>query len=65
MYTIYSTGDIVFWKPNGTVASVWTSDGLHCNEYGLASCNFLTKAIVHATRWTIITLDKILKAESI
>ncbi len=61
-YTIYNTGDIVFWKPNGTVTHVWTDDGLHCGKGTLIHSNFLTKTIVHCTRYAIIALDRFLKA---
>jgi hypothetical protein len=61
-YTIYNTGDIIFWKPNGEVAHVWTSDGLYCGEEHLQAANFLTKAIVHLTRWSVTLVDRILKA---
>lgn len=61
MYTIYNTGDIVFRKPDGSVASVWTSDGLYASESGLAPINWLTKLIVEATRMAVIAIDKVLK----
>ena len=62
MYTIYNTGDIIFWKPDGSVASVWTNDGLYCNDYGITPSNWLTKAIVQATRHAVIALNRVLKA---
>ena len=61
-YTIYNTGDIIFWKPNGDVAHVWTSDGLYCSEGTFVQSNFLTKAIVHCTRYAVIAIDRFLKA---
>lgn len=54
MYTIYNTGDIIWWKPDGSVASVWTSDGLYFGEDGLIKSNWLTKTIVHAVRYVTI-----------
>jgi hypothetical protein len=62
MYTIYNTGDIVFRKPDGSTASVWTNDGLYADEYGMAPANWLTKLIVHATRLSVIAIDKFFKA---
>lgn len=62
MYTIYNTGDIVWRKPDGTVASVWTSDGLYSDEYGMVPVNWLTKLIVHATRLSVIAIDKFFRA---
>lgn len=73
MYTIYNvtcwrnnkavqSHDIVWLKPDGTVASVWTNDGTYWDEYGMAPSNFMTKAIVHLTRWAIVIIDKVLKS---
>lgn len=61
-YTIYNTGDIVFWKPDGSTASVWSNDGLYANEYGLTPSNFVTKMIVHAVRHTVKAIDRALKS---
>lgn len=61
MYTVYNTGDIVFFKLDGTVATVWTYDGLYSNEYRMALSNFITRAIVHTVRHTIITINRVLK----
>lgn len=68
MYTIYNTGDVVFWKADETVALVLTNDGLYCAESanrtsGLAPINWLTKLIVQAARLCVIALDKIYKAK--
>ncbi len=61
-YTIYNTGDIIFWKPNGDVASVWTSDGLYVSDHHWIQSTFLTRGIVHITRRAIIAIDRFLKA---
>jgi hypothetical protein len=67
MYTIYNvtrgqdkSHDVVWFKPDGTVASVWTGDGVHCGEFGLTQSNFITKTIVRATVFATVLIDKLL-----
>lgn len=74
MYTIYNVRryqpkgghvdsyDVVWFKPDGTVASVWTGDGVHCGEFGLTESSLITKLIVRATCWSTVLIDKVLKA---
>lgn len=73
MYTIYNvtrqhpqseptqSHDIIWWNPDGTVASVWCGDGTYFGEFGLIQSNFLNKVIVRATVLATVVFDKILK----